>query len=510
MLSTSMDEKSFSKHREIQEAWYNGLNLQNNLFCSLKSLLLDNCDFEQYAIPSNILPCLKNLNQLTVRNCNKIKVIFDMNDNDTIETTSQLKLLFLEGLPELTSVWKKNCQGILRFQNLLMVSVRSCQHIQTLFPAALARKLTMLQRLHVDSCQEFQQIVGKEDTGTDVMKKLVFPSLTTLYLLNLPEFKYFYTELFIVECPKLNDLHVFGCPEVEGECSSTSINRPPFFSDLKAPNLREMDIGWCSSLDMSLPQFSKISEILEHLEILTMNKLSELKFIGSEDSSWLNNVWEKLCELNVHSCPDLTTLLHSTSTISFSNLKELYISECPKLNYLFTSSATKNLMHLEKIIVVNCSSMEKVMAKDKDEAPQVIELKKLRWVLLKSLSSLECFYSGYDILQLPSLKKVEISDCLNMQKFAQGSVRAKYFGGSQVSSCSNYDLVLNNQDYIAKVDQKILLQRVNTLSLSNDHDSNFCLNLMFSCNHDQLYLLIMRNERNHKRENSTLNIIQYN
>lgn len=232
----------------------------------------------------------------------------------------------------------------------------------------------------------------------------------------------------------------------------------------KAPNLREMVIGQCSSLDMSLPQYPKTIEILEHLEILTLNNVSELKFIGSEDSSWLNNICEKLFKLNVFACPDLTTLLHSTSTISFSNLKELCMCECPKLNYLFTSSATKNLMHLEMINVVNCSSMEKVMAKDKDEAPQVIELKQLRWIFLKSLSSLECFYLGDDILQLPSLEKVQISDCLNMQKFSQGSVYAKYFRGSQVSSCSNDELVLNNQDYIAKVDQGILLQRVNTSS----------------------------------------------
>lgn len=248
MLSRGVDRERFSKHCEIKEAWYGGRSLQNNLFYSLKALNLDNCDFEEYAIPSNILPCLENLNELEVRNCNKIKVIFDMNDNDPIETTSQLKVLFLEGLPELTSVWKKNCQGILRFQNLQMVRVRSCQHIQTLFPAALAGKLKMLENLTVDSCQELQQFVGEEeDAGTEVTKKFVFPSLTSLYLLELPELKYFYPEIFIVECPKLNNLHVLGCPKLElfqgsnaedkGECSSMSINRTPFFSDLKVSNI---------------------------------------------------------------------------------------------------------------------------------------------------------------------------------------------------------------------------------------------------------------------------------
>jgi len=248
MMSGGMDKERFSKHPEIKEAWYGGLTLQNNLFYSLKALHLDNCDFEEYAIPSNILPCLKNLNELEVRNCIKIKVIFDMNDNDTIETTSQLKVLNLKGLSELIFVWKKNCRGILRFQNLQQVSVERCQRIQTLFPADLARKLKMLQKLTVDSCQELQQVVGEEeDAGTEVMKKFVFPSLTSLYLLELPQLKYFYPKIFIVECPKLNNLNVLGCPKLElfqgsnpedeGERSSMSINRPPFFADLNVSNI---------------------------------------------------------------------------------------------------------------------------------------------------------------------------------------------------------------------------------------------------------------------------------
>jgi hypothetical protein len=185
MLSDGMDKMSFSKHLEIQVAWHAGLSLQNNLFYSLKTLKLDNCGIEQYAIPSNILPCLMSLKDLQVRNCDKVKVIFGMNDTGVTETALQLKYLTLEGLPELTLVWEKNFNGILSFQNLQEVSVRDCKRMQTLFPAALAKNLKTLEKLKIKSCKELREIVGKEvDAATDVTKTILFRPINWAQLVN--------------------------------------------------------------------------------------------------------------------------------------------------------------------------------------------------------------------------------------------------------------------------------------------------------------------------------------
>jgi hypothetical protein len=248
MLSKGMDEISFSKHSELQDAWHERLSPQNNWFYTLRTLKLDNCDFKQYAISSNILLCLKNLQELEVRNCNKVKVIFDMNDTDNMET-SQLNNLTLEGLSELTSVWENNCQGILVFQNLQRVSVSGCKSIQALLPAALARKLTVLEKLEIKSCDKLQVIIGKEEDATaDVTKKFMFPRLCLIDLYFLPELASFYPERFTVECPRLKNLSVWNCPKLElfhsthhedvGKSSDTSINRQPLFSDSKVSKHR--------------------------------------------------------------------------------------------------------------------------------------------------------------------------------------------------------------------------------------------------------------------------------
>jgi hypothetical protein len=203
-------------------------------------LKLVNCDIKPYAIPSNILPCLNSLEDLEVRNCNKVEVIFAKNDTDKIP--SQLNNLTLEDLSKLKIVWEKNFQGIQQFQNLKQVSVIGCKSIQTLFPAVLAENLKMLDKLEVKSCDKLREIVGEEDVATCLETEFSFPHLTSLYLNKLPELTYFYPEIFTVVCPKLSSFSVLNCPklelfqgahaESEAESISTSTNRQPLIPNL--------------------------------------------------------------------------------------------------------------------------------------------------------------------------------------------------------------------------------------------------------------------------------------
>jgi hypothetical protein len=246
MLSEGMDGTEFSKHPELCEAWQDGLCTQNNWFYSLRTLKLVNCDIKPYAIPSNILPCLNSLNDLEVRNCNKVEVIFAKNDTD--EIPFQLNTLTLEDMSELTLVWEKNFQGILQFQNLKQVSVIGCKRLRTLFPAVLAENLKMLDELVVRSSDELREIVGKEDVATGLEKKFSFPHLTLLDLYVLPKFTYFYPEICTVACPKLKYLSVLDCPkfelfhgahaEGEAESNCTSTIRQPLIPNLDVSNVK--------------------------------------------------------------------------------------------------------------------------------------------------------------------------------------------------------------------------------------------------------------------------------
>ncbi|GAU40299.1 hypothetical protein TSUD_362790 [Trifolium subterraneum] len=493
-----MEEISLSEHYDLQKLWNGGfVDLEKSWLYNLKTLRLEDCDNLSCAMPSNIFLGLKSLKELEVRHCDNVGLIFGNLKNDNKAVRSQLKNLTLEGLSELKHVWGKNYQGKLMFKNLLHVSVIDCEGLKTLFPAAVAKNIKKLETLKIESCENLLDIVGKEvyvGVAADDAEKFVFPCLTSLHLNDLPKLICFYCEIFTVECPELHKLVVLDCPRLElfqitrleSEDDSTSISRQPLFPNFqvisfleilsvdwihssvlrsslqltkdlnllktirmffdvdddekpilnfdilnKAPNLRDLSIEWCKSLEIFHTPNLKISE---QLKIFTLDRVSELKFIWSEDSSWLNIV------------------------LTFSYLKELYIEECHGLEYLFASSVAKVLMHLEKITVKECESIKHIVEMEQDgtTSPGV----KLEWlysITLDSLSSLECFYSGNDTLQLPSLTLVNIQQCPKMDIFSRGTINAKSFRGIHNSVEQNDELIFHH-DLNVSVKVVFLLQ----------------------------------------------------
>lgn len=189
-----------------------------------------------------------------------------------------------------------------------------------------------------------------------------------------------------------------------------------------SPNLKAMIISSCRSLEVFRTQIPEINKNLM-LTQLCLIDVWKLKSIGSGEAQWLDEICKKLNELDVRGCPHFTALLHSPSSVTFSNLKELFIFNCQRLKYLFTSSAAKKLSQLEEIIVYYCKSIKEIVAKEEDEtALGDVILPQLHRISLADLSSLECFYSGNQTLQLPSLIKVHIDKCPKMEIFSQGSI----------------------------------------------------------------------------------------
>ncbi|CAJ1949988.1 unnamed protein product [Sphenostylis stenocarpa] len=460
-----------------------------------------------YVIPSYILPLLKKLEELEVKDSDQVEVIFDISDNEKL-TTFPLKVLTLKRLSKLRKVWEMNTEGD-TFSLLREVVVSSCENLQTLF--SMAKNHKQLEKLEIDSCDKLLEMVDNEEgTLADATKMFVFPYLEKLYLHDLPELTYFYPETFTLNCPSLNQLAVLYChklklfpsvyPSEDGEgivnrlslisdekvkqsitesvipnmkvlnldwkhISALSLwfKLEQFMEDLehlqevslscfhpdenekpvlqfeilqKAPNLEALDMGFLSSPEIFLAQTLKIGEdgILGQLKTLNLYEVSNLHSMESEDKSLLNTICEKLHELNVFSCHNLTTLIHS---VSFSCLKRVKVYDCPDIQFLFTSSAAKTLTNLEEITVQECESVKEIVAKER-EATSEIKFERLHTIILESLPSLICFYSGSDTLHLPSLINVDITECSNMKIFSQGDIVA------------NEDL-FSNQNLLANV-----------------------------------------------------------
>ncbi|XP_068477291.1 uncharacterized protein [Phaseolus vulgaris] len=236
-----MEEMSLSEHQELQETWQSGAGLQkqNSWFYSLKILKLENCVIQPCAIPSNILPYLRSLEELQVRGCNNVKVIFEMNAEERTGTIFHLQKLTLQQLAQLKDVWERNGKGTQSFQNLKVVNVSKCENLQTVFPLTLAKNLKKLNELQIVFCDGLHEIVRKEE---DTEAVFVFPWLTALYLGHLPELIYFYPESFTLDCPVLNKLFMWGCPELK---LFGGANRQFIFFDLKdICNLEVLILDW--------------------------------------------------------------------------------------------------------------------------------------------------------------------------------------------------------------------------------------------------------------------------
>jgi len=248
----------------------------------------------------------------------------------------------------------------------------------------------------------------------------------------------------------------------------------------KAPGLQSVGIGKCSNVEMFQPQNSSNSkqEILGQLKKLILYDVSKLISIGLEESV-LNTAYEKLHELNVFCCDDMTKLFHFPSEVSFSCLKILLVHYCSRLEYLFTSSMAIELKQLEKITVNCCESITKIVENEQEGiTSQGIKFERLYWIELGSLSNLECFYSGNDTLQLPSLIQVEIWECPKMEVFSGGEIIANSFRGIQTSFNSHDELVFHND--VKDSVKRVFLLQVGTSTQSINYEFKFCMNFMSS------------------------------
>ncbi|KAF7146545.1 hypothetical protein RHSIM_Rhsim04G0054000 [Rhododendron simsii] len=115
--------------------------------------------------------------------------------------------------------------------------------------------------------------------------------------------------------------------------------------------------------------------------------------------------------------------------LGLQNLEYLTIKDCPLLRNLLTASVAKALGGLKALYLMSCSTMEEVIATDEGHEEVIddeeIVFPKLTWLILKDLSNLKSFCSANYNFNLPSLKKVVVKRCPNMQTFASGSVRMR-------------------------------------------------------------------------------------
>ncbi|XP_024627760.1 uncharacterized protein [Medicago truncatula] len=454
-------------HDLLEQVWHCSDLVQEYMFRNLTSLVVSYRNNLVHAIPSHLLPCFENLDELEVSDCSAVKVIFNLNDTMVTKALGKfrLKKLLLYNLPILEHVWDKDPEGIFFLQVLQEMSVTECDNLKYLFPASVAKDLTRLKVLSATNCEELVEIFSKDEIPAEGEIK-EFPQLTTMHLINLPRLKYFYPRLHKLEWPALKELHAHPCNLTILKCREDHPEDQALIPIEKIPSMDKLIVvigdtlvrwnRWSSKLQFDklqhfqeesdsvlhvflgmLPAIGKLEfdnclveeifsperpnadykSVLLHLTEIELNNMFNLNSIGLEHS-WLHSIPENLKKLVVTNCGRLINLV--PDMVSFSSLKYLDVSICSGMLYLFTSSTAKSLCRLKVMKIESCESMQEIVSTEGDESGEDKKLifEDLRTLFLKDLSKLRCFYSGKFSLCFPSLEKVSLILCISMNTFS--------------------------------------------------------------------------------------------
>ena len=168
--------------------------------------------------PSHIIECLKNLESIVLVDLPSPEIIFQLEELNVEEShmapiLDQLRELNLSGLSKLMHIWKKGPKRIMGFGNLRLLAVWGCNSLTYLFSPSIAKLLVMLEEIDVRRCEKIEEILaraGEEENEKDVL----FFKVNSIVLYNLPNLKCFCSETNALEWPLLEEIRVFGCPNL--------------------------------------------------------------------------------------------------------------------------------------------------------------------------------------------------------------------------------------------------------------------------------------------------------
>ncbi|KAL1369043.1 hypothetical protein AAHE18_02G167300 [Arachis hypogaea] len=423
-----------SHHPDLKQVWCDKTWVQVNRFQNVKSLIVKKCGYLVHVIPSHLLHCFKNLEDLHVSDCHGVQVIFNMDESNNKQVTKatglpRLKKLSLKNLPNLEHVWDKDSREIIHFSALQDLSIDKCDSLKYVFPTSIAKDLAMLNNLSIKDCEQMVKIfVELGDTKT-----FELPSLASLVLRELPMLKHFYPGLHKLQFPKLKELYIQVCKWMILNCQEAEIFVDQqvllpiekvnlLFQSLEklSFDMRGAKLTWeVKSRKLEFEESEERVEevlfekkpkadyvqLLLHLALkgLSISSLYKLKSIGL-DHSWIHPILDNIQTLEVKYCYDIKNLV--ASKVSFSSLTKLDIYRCDDLLYLFTSSAAESLSQLKHMQISDCKSMREIVSNDESSGNIIFE--RLQILHLEELPMLRWLYSGKRTLCFPSLQQLSI------------------------------------------------------------------------------------------------------
>ncbi|XP_042959362.1 probable disease resistance protein At4g27220 [Carya illinoinensis] len=319
----------------------------------------------------------------------------DIAESQTIRLMLQkAEVLYLIYMHDLVTICHSQV-AVGSFGSLRFLNLRGCHSLKNAFPLSIARGLLQLQQLIIDDCSVMEEIFSEEENDDEaVLKTIQFPQLYQVSLQRLPKLIAFCkgiesSHVIVAQQPSLNQ-------EVEGQDISHKLLSS--ISIFWAPNLKDLDMSYCESL-----------EVVFDLEGLAVEEnrqgfiaLSQLRDLSLKYSDKLRHVWKNI----------------PRGFQGFQNLSSICLEGCSCLQYLFTPSIAKLLVGLESVSIYQCSEIENILeVGEEEDAAEIIVFPKLSSFKLSFLKKLKSFCRPSYYFEWPSMHIISLRNCPNLITF---------------------------------------------------------------------------------------------
>ncbi|XVE80370.1 hypothetical protein DITRI_Ditri14bG0134500 [Diplodiscus trichospermus] len=343
-------------------------------------------------VGNNCQPCTKfsprgrqssaGVEYLTVGNCEEIFWL------EGAFFLSRLNNLYLNDLQKLQVIWKGPTR-IATLQNLTHLEIVECKRLQSIFSPMFAPNFPQLRDLHLQGCDELQQIIAidqtlsssskdrlrpqfkleaasglehvfghKDEANVTDREDMLLPKISRLELLQLQSFVSF--------CP-LNYLHMFSswftaivedCPKM---IMCFAVDRNNLFEGRRQK--------------LQLQEGKKPRQLSEAHEqrFLDLRELT-VKNCGVQEVFQLKGA---PLQMEEHKCFCSTWreaprkffyLLDHYKNVSLADLTILELSNFRRLKNIFAPTIARNLPNLKYLSIWECEDLQQIIAKDDGEA----------------------------------------------------------------------------------------------------------------------------------------------
>ncbi|KAJ4721028.1 Disease resistance protein [Melia azedarach] len=280
-----------------------------------------------------------------------------------------LKQLEIEDVDNLRNIWHHQLHSD-SFSKLKGLSVMRCHKLTNIFPVNIieGRRFDGLETLQIRYCNSIEEIVVEEETSSSISNSSrqfhVFPRLTNLSPVGLPELKSIYQGIHILEWPALKHFRVKSCNKVEilfGSSESKLLSQesesqqPVLLIDhhkVKFPNLTTLSVYSCNAL-RNLAKFSAAESLvnLRNMKIDNCKKMENIigLQVGEEVEEDLL-VFSQLEYLRLDRLHRLESFCLGNYTLEFPCLARVLVRECPSMKIFSQGVVRTSMLHGVKSI----------------------------------------------------------------------------------------------------------------------------------------------------------------